>query len=159
MLDHSLILFTFVDGSAILANARAIFQNGANMRYGHAVDHQWRVFQTSLAEEDGELAPLYSVPIAVVRLSEKRLQLQLRELDFLVAGVCLFGVACVLALVWTVLSQIQSVASPVAAVAMLVSGGSGLAALIAVAATIFQETRWIHTLMGLHLQRDSGAKV
>ncbi|MBB2931937.1 hypothetical protein [Paraburkholderia silvatlantica] len=158
MLDHSLIPLTFVGGPAILANARAILQNGANMRYGHAVD-QWRTFQTSLAEEDGKLARLYSDPSAVVRLSEKRLQPQPRELDFLVAGACLFGVACVLALVWSVLSQIQSVASPVAAVAMLVSGALGLAALVAVVATILQETRCTRTLMGRHLQRDSGARV
>lgn len=48
---------------------------------------------------------------------------------------------------------------PVAAVAMLVSGALGLAALIAVAAMIIQETRCTRTLISLHLQRDSGARV
>lgn len=157
MLENSLIPLGFVGGPAILANSCAILQNGVNMRHEHAVE-QWRGFQASMADGDGRLSRLYSDPAAVLCLSEKRLRLQLRQLDILVTGASFFGITCVLALVWSVLSQIGSIVAPVAAAGMLLSEGSGLAALV-VLATILLQTRCTRTPVGLHLQLYSGARL
>jgi hypothetical protein len=100
--DQSLIPLSFVGGPAILANTCAVLQNGVNMRYSHAVD-QWRRFQVSSVDHDGRLAVLYSDPAAALRLSGRRLRLQLRELELLVVGSSAFRVASFLALIWSLL--------------------------------------------------------
>lgn len=58
MIDVSLIPLSLIAGPAVLANACAIMQNGASIRYNLAVQHL-REFRTSIAAEDGRVATLY----------------------------------------------------------------------------------------------------
>ena len=51
MADIPLVPLSFIAGPAILANACAIMQNGASIRYNLAVQHL-REFRTSIAAQD-----------------------------------------------------------------------------------------------------------
>ena len=61
MADIPLVPLSFIAGPAILANACAIMQNGASIRYNLAVQHL-REFRTSIAAQDTKLAILYDDP-------------------------------------------------------------------------------------------------
>jgi hypothetical protein len=77
--DIPLVPLSFIAGPAILANACAIMQNGASIRYNLAVQHL-REFRTSIAAQDTKRTILYDDPRKAGGLSETRVLVLLREL-------------------------------------------------------------------------------
>jgi hypothetical protein len=156
-LNNTAIPLSFVAGPAILANVCAILQNGVNIRHGHSID-QWRRFQTWTANSDGEFERLYVDRIEAVNLSRRRVGLQMRALELLLFGTCVFCLTCLLALAWALASTLQPAYGRALAVLVLTSGGFGLASLVAVFVSVAQENRCAHRLMQLHRGHGTDAK-
>lgn len=71
MADIPLVPLSFIAGPAILANACAIMQNGASIRYNLAVQHL-REFRTSIAAQDTKLSVLDDDPRKAAGVTETR---------------------------------------------------------------------------------------
>ncbi|ESY20300.1 MULTISPECIES: hypothetical protein [unclassified Mesorhizobium] len=148
-LDNLAMPLSFVAGPAILTNVCAILQNGVNIRHSHSVD-QWRRFQAWLASDDGEFGRLYAEPTMAVELSERRVCLQLRTLEPLLLGTCVFGLTCFLALGWALAENAHLTLAEPASIVVMGCGATGLGLLGAVAFTIPSKNRRAHRLMLLH---------
>lgn len=138
--------------SAMLANACAIVQNSATIRYQLAIS-QWREFRASIAARTERLAELYASPDSALNLSERRVRLLLRGLDCLHISVGLFGLTSFLAVINALIGP------PVWASQILSNltaglGGLGLAATLIASANFIQETRCARGLLELQLQLD-----
>lgn len=148
-LDNPAIPLSFVAGPAILANVCAMLQNGVNIRHNHSVD-QWRRFQAWLANDDGQFGRLYADPAMAVELSGRRVRLQLRTLQLLLLGTCVFGLTCFLALGWALAANAHLTLAEPASTVVLGCGAIGLGLLGAVAFTVASESRCAQRLMLLH---------
>ncbi|SFM96280.1 hypothetical protein SAMN05192571_11079 [Pleomorphomonas diazotrophica] len=145
-LDNSTIPLSFVAGPAVLANVCAILQNGVNIRHNHSVD-QWRRFQVWLASDDGEFGRFYADPATAVRLSARRVHLQLCTLELLLLGTWVFGLTCFLALAWALAANAHLTLAGSLSMLVLGSGAVGLALMGAAAFTAASENRCAQRLM------------
>ena len=138
-----------ITGPAILTNACAILQNGASIRYNLAVT-QWREFRTSLAADDGRLSLLFVDPDRALALAERRINLQLRALGLLNAGIALFGATTVCALFRDFLVQTLSARSGLVDLLVAGAGGTALAVLFAAIVALFVEGACSRAMIRLH---------
>ena len=149
MIDNPAIPLSFIAGPAILANSCAIIQNGASMRYNLAVT-QWREFQTSLSAKDDHLNRLYSSPQEALKLAQRRISLQLREIELMLCASCTFALTSLLALTAAILAQIGNESAAVAVFLMLIAGGAGFLLLFMTTVVIFKEGACSRRLIRLH---------
>lgn len=149
MIDNPAIPLSFIAGPAILANSCAIIQNGASTRYNLAVT-QWREFQTSVSTQNDHLARLYSSPQEALRLAQRRITLQLREIELMLCASSTFALTSLLALTAAILAQLGSGSAGVAISLMLVSGGAGFLLLLIATVAIFMEGACSRRLIRLH---------
>lgn len=150
-----IIPLAFIAGPAILTNVCATLQNGAALRHNLAVA-QWRDFNMSLLARDQRLRVLYGDPDRAVRLSERRIRLQLRQTEMLLAAACLFGTTSLLALLSSISASAGAGTTAYAtAVGMLATGASGLVLLVLASATFYVESACGRAMLGLHVALES----
>jgi hypothetical protein len=153
-LTDDIVPLAFIAGPAILANACAILQNGAALRHNLAVA-QWRDFHASLVARDERIHALYVDVDRAVRLSERRIRLQLRQTELLLVAACLFGVTSFLALASSLSTSVGAGRTAAAtALGMLATGAAGLALLVAASATFYRETTCVRAMLDLHSALD-----
>ena len=127
MVDVPLVPLSFIAGPAVLANACAIMQNGASIRYNLAVQ-QLRELRTRA--QDTKLPSLYEDPRQAAQLSETRVLVLLRQLELLLTAAWLFALTSVMAVVSSTLADRHGeLATPLTFVTFGV-GGVGLALLL-----------------------------
>lgn len=150
MIENPIALLSFIAGPAILANACTILQNGAATRHSLAVG-QWRDFHASLVADDERLPMLYTDPRRILRLSERRIRLQLRQTELLLVAACLFAMTSFLALVST-MSTLggAALAAAVTAFGMFTVGGLALSLMITTTAIFWRESACTREMLGLH---------
>jgi hypothetical protein len=124
MVDVPLVPLSFIAGPAVLANACAIMQNGASIRYNLAVQ-QLRELRTRAQETT--LPSLYEDPRQAAQLSETRVLVLLRQLELLLTAAWLFGLTSVMAVVSSMLAERQSELAAPSTFVTIGVGGVGLA--------------------------------
>ena len=147
--DLPLVPLSFIAGPAILANACAIMQNGASIRYNLAVQHL-REFRTSFASKDTKLAILYDDPRKAAGVSETRVLVLLRELELLVAAGWLFGLASLMAVGSSILAERQSEVAALSTWVTIAVDGVGLALLLGATVGFRSECVCARQLIHLH---------
>ena len=148
MADIPLVPLSFIAGPAILANACAIMQNGASIRYNLAVQHL-REFRTSIVQ-DTKLAILYDDPRKAAGLSEARVLVLLRELELLLAAAWLFALASLMAVGSSILGERQSELAALSTWVTIAVGGVGLALLLGASVGCRSECVCARQLIHLH---------
>ena len=146
--DIPLVPLSFIAGPAILANACAIMQNGASIRYNLAVQHL-REFRTSIVQ-DTKLAILYDDPRKAAGLSEARVLVLLRELELLLAAAWLFALASLMAVGSSILGERQSELAALSTWVTIAVGGVGLALLLGASVGFRSECVCARQLIHLH---------
>lgn len=147
--DIPLVPLSFIAGPAILANACAIMQNGASIRYNLAVQHL-REFRTSIAAQDTKLAILYDDPRKAAGLSETRVLVLLRELELLLAAAWLFALASLMAVGSSILGERQSELAALSTWVTIAVDGVGLALLLGASVGFRSECVCARQLIHLH---------
>ena len=146
--DIPLVPLSFIAGPAILANACAIMQNGASIRYNLAVQHL-REFRTSIVQ-DTKLAILYDDPRKAAGLSETRVLVLLRQLELLLAAAWLFALASLMAVGSSILGERQSELAALSTWVTIAVGGVGLALLLGASVGFRSECVCARQLIHLH---------
>ena len=126
MVDVPLVPLSFIAGPAVLANACAIMQNGASIRYNLAVQ-QLRELRTRAQETT--LLSLYEDPRQAAQLSETRVLVLLRQLELLLTAAWLFGLTSVMAVGSSMLAERHSEFAAPSTIVTMGVGGVGLALL------------------------------
>ncbi|MBS7458130.1 hypothetical protein [Coralloluteibacterium stylophorae] len=155
LLQNASLPLSFIAGPAILANACAILQNGVALRHSLAVA-QWRELSAWRSTTDPRLPALYADPVQVLVIARRRLRLQLRQTEMLLVAACLFGLTSLIAVVGS--SGALSGDGPVIAafvVALLTTGGLGLALMVAVSACFVVESLCARRMIRLHAMLDA----
>ena len=147
--DLPLVPLSFIAGPAILANACAIMQNGASIRYNLAVQHL-REFRTSIAVQDKTLAILYDDRRKAAGVSEARVLILLRELELLLAAALLFGLASLMAVGSSILAERQSELAALSTWVTIAVDGVGLALLLGASVGFRSECVYSRQLIHLH---------
>jgi len=147
MVDVPLVPLSFIAGPAVLANACAIMQNGASIRYNLAVQ-QLREFRTRAQEPT--LASLYEDPRQAAQLSESRVLVLLRQLEMLLTAAWLFGLTSVMAVVSSILAERQSEFAAASTFVTIGVGGVGLALLLRASLGFRSECMCTRQLVRLH---------
>lgn len=146
-----LVPLSFIAGPAVLANACAIMQNGASIRYNLAVQ-QLREFRASIAAQDMRVATLYDDVGQAARLSQNRVLILLRELELLLAAGWLFGLTSLMAVMSSILAERQSEFATALTLVMTAVGGVGLTLLLGASVRFRSECRCARELVHLHSQ-------
>ena len=151
MVDVPLVPLSFIAGPAVLANACAIMQNGASIRYNLAVQ-QLRELRTRAQETT--LPSLYEDPRLSAQLSETRELVLLRQLELLLTSAWLFGLTSVLAAVSSTLAERQSELAAPSIFVTIGFGGVGLALLLRASLGFRSECMCSRQLVRLHSRTE-----
>ena len=152
MVDVPLVPLSFIAGPAVLANACAVMQNGASIRYNLAVQ-QLRELRTRA--QDTTLASLYEDPSQAAHLSETRVLVLLLQLELLLAAAWLFGLTSVMAVVSSMLAERQSEFAAASTFVTTGVGGVGLALLLRATLGFRSECICTRQLVRLHSRTES----
>lgn len=144
-------LISFIGGPAIIANACAILQGSAAVRYNLAIT-QWRELNATAGSNPEKLTSMYSDPVKFAELARARIWLQLGQTRLLMLAAGLFATTSFLALVSAMGAIAESrLSSGITAGLLMATGVSAVLLMFTATGKFFRECVCAEKMMALHL--------